>query len=243
MKLLIIRHGDPDYSIDGLTEKGKREADLLAKSLHEYEKIDYYYSSPLGRAYLTAQASANLAGESPQVEDWLAEFTHPITLSNGKERDIPWDQLPAYWTQIPENFRHDEWMDTGDMRSGHIKEEYERVCQGLDALLARHGYEREGLIYNAKKPNRDTIALFCHFGMESVLLSRLLNISPMQLWHGTVALTSSLTTLWTEERREGVAYWRMSSFGDISHLYRAGEEPSFSARFCDIYSDESLRHD
>ena len=30
MKLLIIRHGEPDYSIDSLTEKGWREAELLA---------------------------------------------------------------------------------------------------------------------------------------------------------------------------------------------------------------------
>ena len=29
MKILIIRHGDPDYSIDSLTEKGWREAELL----------------------------------------------------------------------------------------------------------------------------------------------------------------------------------------------------------------------
>ena len=28
MKLIIIRHGDPDYSIDSLTEKGWREAEL-----------------------------------------------------------------------------------------------------------------------------------------------------------------------------------------------------------------------
>ena len=33
MRILIIRHGDPDYEIDGLTEKGKREAALLAKRL------------------------------------------------------------------------------------------------------------------------------------------------------------------------------------------------------------------
>ena len=26
MKLLIVRHGDPDYTIDSLTEKGWREA-------------------------------------------------------------------------------------------------------------------------------------------------------------------------------------------------------------------------
>ena len=30
MKLLLIRHGDPDYVHDDLTEIGKREAELLS---------------------------------------------------------------------------------------------------------------------------------------------------------------------------------------------------------------------
>ena len=31
MRILLIRHGDPDYEHDTLTEKGRREAELLAK--------------------------------------------------------------------------------------------------------------------------------------------------------------------------------------------------------------------
>ena len=30
MKLLIVRHAEPDYSIDSLTEKGWREAEYLS---------------------------------------------------------------------------------------------------------------------------------------------------------------------------------------------------------------------
>ena len=33
MRLLMIRHGDPDYEHDCLTEKGKREAKLLSQRL------------------------------------------------------------------------------------------------------------------------------------------------------------------------------------------------------------------
>ena len=33
MRILIIRHGDPDYEHDSLTEKGLREANLLKKRL------------------------------------------------------------------------------------------------------------------------------------------------------------------------------------------------------------------
>ena len=41
MRILIIRHGDPDYERDTLTEKGHREAQLLANRLGK-EKIDYF---------------------------------------------------------------------------------------------------------------------------------------------------------------------------------------------------------
>lgn len=33
MKIMIIRHGEPDYSIDSLTEKGWREAEYLSEML------------------------------------------------------------------------------------------------------------------------------------------------------------------------------------------------------------------
>lgn len=31
MKIIFIRHGEPNYEIDSLTEKGWREAELLSK--------------------------------------------------------------------------------------------------------------------------------------------------------------------------------------------------------------------
>lgn len=53
MRLLFIRHGEPDYEKDSLTEKGFREAEYLAEYLAG-EKIDTCYVSPLGRAKDTA---------------------------------------------------------------------------------------------------------------------------------------------------------------------------------------------
>ena len=38
MRILIVRHGDPNYELDCLTEKGKREAALMAEKLKN-EKI------------------------------------------------------------------------------------------------------------------------------------------------------------------------------------------------------------
>ena len=41
MKLLIVRHGDPDYSIDSLTEKGWREAEYLSEKLINMEVTNF----------------------------------------------------------------------------------------------------------------------------------------------------------------------------------------------------------
>ena len=121
--------------------------------------------------------------------------------------------------------------------------QYGWVSFSLDQLLARFGYVRDGHVYRVEDPNNDTLVFFCHFGVECVLLSHLLGISPMPLWHGFCAAPSSVTTVVTEERRKGIASFRVLSFGDISHLYAKGEGPAFAARFREAYGNEWERKD
>jgi len=122
------------------------------------------------------------------------------------------------------------------------QEEKNSETKELDALLLKEGYRRTGYSYRAEAPNHRTIVLVCHFGLSAVLLSHLLNCSPYSLWQHTVAAPTSVTTLYTEEREEGVAHFRCASFGDISHLYAAGEEPAFAARFCECFTDDTRHH-
>ena len=84
---------------------------------------------------------------------------------------------------------------------------------------------------------------FCHYGVECVLLSRLMDFSPVSLWQHTVALPSSVTVLATEERIPGTAVFRLSRFGDLSHLDAAGEPESFSARFRETGDSTTERAD
>lgn len=243
MKLLIIRHGDPDYSIDSLTEKGWREAEYLSQRLAKIP-AKAYYVSPLGRAKDTASFTLNKVNRTATECEWLREFAPRIKRPDvGGKDTIAWDWLPQDWTANEHFFRRDEWLDSDVMRNGHVKEEYDWVTSQLDALLEQHGYKRDGSLYRVLSPNNDTIVLFCHFGLECVLLSHLLNISPMLLWHGTAAAPTSVTTVITEERRRGIASFRMSAFGDISHLYIHDEAPSFSPRFRECYDNEDERKD
>lgn len=240
MRILIIRHGDPNYEADCLTEKGQKEALLLAQRLQN-EKIDYFYVSPYRRARQTAQPTLKLFHAEETVYDWLHEFSYPIIQDDGRQKSIPWDLLPAQWTKHEENFTED-WGLTDAMQSGAIQEKYDRVVRELDVCLAQHGYRREGRYYRAEQASTDTIAFFCHFGLEMVLLSHLLNLPVVPLWHGMVASPSSVTTLHTEEREQGIAYFRMNTFGDVSHLTQHQEPVSFQARFCETYDDFSQRH-
>lgn len=109
MKLFIIRHGDPDYTIDSLTEKGRKEAALLAERLKNV-KIDHFYVSPLGRAQATAKYTLDAMGRTAETCPWLREFdAHVKDIHTGEER-IPWDMLPEDWTKIADYYDKDNGM-------------------------------------------------------------------------------------------------------------------------------------
>lgn len=242
MKLLIVRHGDPDYSIDSLTPTGWIEAELLSHRLTRLN-VKAFYVSPLGRAKDTASFTLQALGREATEKPWLREFALRIQ-KPGETRMSPlWDWLPEVWTQEPLFYDAERWFQSKLFEGLPVEEEYCWVTSGLDQLLADHGYVREGRLYRAVRSNEDTIVLFCHFGLECVLLSHLLHISPVLLWHGACAAPTSVTTVVTEERRPGVAHFRMLAFGDISHLYTAGQAPAFAARFCETWSNKDQRHD
>lgn len=243
MELLIIRHGDPDYTIDSLTEKGWKEAEYLSEKLVKMDIQDFYVS-PLGRARDTASCTLKKLNREAVVCPWLWEFQPRIHRPDVTDKKmITWDWLPQDWTRVPEFYEYDSWWKAPVLQEANVKAEYDWVTENFDKLLEEHGYVREGNYYRVEKANKDKLAFFCHFGLGCVLLSHLLHISPMILWHHFVAAPSSVTSVITEERREGIALFRMRNYGDVSHLYAKGEEPAFAARFCETFDDPTQRHD
>ena len=242
MKLVIVRHGDPDYSIDSLTEKGWKEVEYLSERLAKLD-VKEFYVSPLGRARDTASLTLKKMNRTATECDWLQEFNVLIDRPDITDRKkILWDWLPQDWTQDERFYQYDHWFENERLQKSDAKGYYDYVIGKFDQLLAEHGYVREGHYYRVTKANDDTLVFFCHFGLECVLLSHLMSVSPMVLWHGLCAAPSSVTTVNTEERREGIASFRVSAFGDISHLYVHDEPPAFAARFCEMYSNEDERH-
>ncbi len=238
MRLLLIRHGDPDYIADGLTPTGRREAELLADRIAPMDIAEYYVST-MGRAVETARPTLEKAGRTAAACDWLREFSIRVHRPDrgGELSYVPWDWLPQDWLKDPILLDRERWFEHEVFAEMDLKSAYDRVIAEFERLLAGHGYVRDGLCYRVERAGSETLAFFCHFGVSCVLMSRLMNVSPMVLWHGLSMAPSSVTTIYTEERRPGIASFRASSVGDTSHLYVRGQEPSFAARFCEVYGN------
>lgn len=259
MRILFVRHGDPDYVHDTVTEKGHREAALLAETAGNFH-VGNCYMSPLGRAQDTAGYTLRKLGLTARILDWLTEFpakvdvnlseelvkAYPDTRKNKEDGKylprIVWDAVPSYWTEHSEYMDRELWRTSEVARCGDIVAVYDSVIQKFDEFLAECGYARENLHYRVEKENKETVTFFCHFGITCVLLSHLWNVSPFLLWHSLALAPTSVTEVVTEEREKGIAYFRGLRVGDISHLYAGNEEPSFAARFCETYGNEKQRH-
>lgn len=230
MKLILIRHGEPNYSIDSLTEKGWREAELLSERICKLP-VSAIYCSPLGRARDTAKATLQKLSTEATILPWLREFDAPIDNGGNEKKLVPWDFMPGYWTKQDELYDKDLWFENDRMKTGPVKAEYDKVAAGLDELLKKYGYRREGRLYRALPGSDETIVLFCHLGITCVILSHLLGIAAPLLWQGFFIAPTSVTMLETEERRNQEAYFRCRELGDTAHLYVNGEPVSNAGFF------------
>ena len=87
MRIIIVRHGDPNYELDTLTKTGWREAELAAEYLAKLQ-IKAFYVSPLGRAQDTAgctlkKMNRTAAGETireSQLRETFAKDEYKILI-------------------------------------------------------------------------------------------------------------------------------------------------------------------
>lgn len=155
MRLIFIRHGDPDYSIDNLTEKGKKEVELLTERICKWfpDKADlnkvHFYTSPLGRAKATGAPALEKLQQTATELSWLQEFhyrtEYPKNFFVEELRGCStmcWDLIPEVYTADKNYFNKNKWQFTRLMKKGNIKHHYKEVCEGFDKLLAEYGYVR-----------------------------------------------------------------------------------------------------
>lgn len=237
MKILIIRHGEPDYSIDSLTEKGWREAELLSRRLEKLN-IDAIYCSPLGRARDTAKPTLEKLGMKAEVLPWLEEFRGQMPPRGKFGKTHPWDIHPSRWENDETVFDRNRWTDAKFLNPGSVAQIYDETKRGFDELMLHHGYRREGLMFRCDENTDKTIALFCHFGLGTAIVAYMAGVSPFIMWHSFFMPTSSVTTMISSEVRRGEVFFKCMQMGDTSHLYAAGEPVSRSGLMPEMFDPD-----
>jgi probable phosphoglycerate mutase len=97
------------YVNDCLTEKGEREAALLARRYRDWP-VDRVYCSPLGRAKATCGACVAETGAAPVICDWLREFWVRVDCPEVSPSGLAWDFLPRYFTREPDLYAREGWL-------------------------------------------------------------------------------------------------------------------------------------
>lgn len=222
MRLYIVRHADPDYEHDTITDAGRLEALALADRFAEI-RPDRLYCSPMGRAKATIDPTARKLGLPYDIEEWTHEIGE-LWLN-----DTPWGSTAA-WDLPGELFRG---ADLSAESAGWKLDETFAACgaekviaalrERSDEFLRRQGFSHEGAIYRPlREKNEEKIAVFCHGGFGLTWLACLLDIPLTAVWSSFWLPPTSVTTVLFDQRREGRAAPRCIGLGDVSHLYKAG---------------------
>lgn len=211
MLLYIIRHADPNYENDTITEFGRQEADALAEWLKD-KRIDKIYTSPLGRAIDTARPTLEAKRMTHEILPWTQERMHYMESHLMKPNSVC-----SYGVSVQKGV-HDfkDFMETDRMKT------IENMQKCSDDFFASLGFKREGLFYKIEAYNDDVIAVFCHGGFGCAWISHLLGVGAGMMFPCISLNTSSVTTF--EFCNEETGYTRpiLRRLGEITHIYNAG---------------------
>ena len=228
MLLYIIRHGDPDYKTDSLTQKGAAQAEAVGKRLFD-SGIQQIYSSPMGRARQTAAPACRLLGLPCQIEPWAHE--------------IPESQMssPAPSGTALYNFQNTCFLENGNVdisrrealtcphfNESQIAEAVEKIRNGGRDFLERLGYREEKGIYRILHHNEDKVALFCHAAMARTWISLLLNIPTHIMWASFSITHTGVTILEFKNNPNGITAPQCLCYSDLGHLYKQELEMSYN---------------
>lgn len=183
-QLIFVRHGQTHGNVErrwngwsdsSLTDLGKRQAELVANRLGELKgQIQALYSSPLSRAYQTAQPIARNLGLSMRLIEGLKEFHF------GMIEGLTTPEVESRYPELLTKWREDN-DPTFAYPEGESREAFLlRVSDALDLISARHPEE--------------TILVITHGGVLRATLSYYFP-DEIDVWQRFTAGNGSLTVI------------------------------------------------
>ena len=219
MRILFIRHGEPDYDNDCLTSEGRIQADLLARRLVD-EKIDEMWTSPYGRARETAAPTAEEKKMSVGTLDFMHEIDWERTDGNPLFADKdPWDfademAIAGLDPSTP------DWREHPYFKSNSVLDCIDYVEKGFDKWLEGYGYIRDGYYYNHTEEEAEhrAVAIFSHGGSSSIAISHLLNLTFPHACSFFHMEFTSISVVRLSKEKGRCTLPALELFNDFSHL-------------------------
>ena len=177
MRIIFVRHGEPDYAHDCLTEMGRLQAVDAAERLRN-EGIEEIFSSPQGRAAETAAATADLLKRPVQTLDYMRELHWGSIDGTPLPSDgHPWD-LADLMAEEGWDLTNPGWREHPYFKNNQVTANADMVAEKTDEWLRSLGYEREGAFYRCVRPDnrQKTVALFSHGGSSAAAIGHILNL-------------------------------------------------------------------
>ncbi len=236
MLLYYVRHGDPIYDPDSLTELGHRQAEAVAKRL-ALHGIDEIYSSSSNRAILTSKPTCEILGKEATILDWCHEARAAehfwINSGNG---ECGWVfAQPSYI----EKFASKEIVDLGNNWYNHpdfsdktFREGIEKTKKHAFEFLSNLGftYDEQKGMYKSSKQGNKRIALFAHQGMGLLLLS-IISLIPYPTFSTRFDMTHTGVTVIEFPECDGYVLPKILTLSNDSHIYREGLPTKYNNEF------------
>ena len=211
MEILLIRHADPDYENDTLTQIGHQEARKLANSF-SMVSLNAIYVSPQGRAQDTMRYTTNLSKMNFTTLEWLREINAPTV------NDFAAWELPGTYILKQSKLPNLETWPKEPTFGDNFFPFYQKIANGFDKVMYAHGYEKSGHMYRIKCASSERIVFFFHKGTILTLLSYLLHWPlPILFAHCQISPTGVTRLIWRETDQEW-AIPQLQALNDLSHL-------------------------
>ena len=205
MRIIFVRHGEPDYANDCLTQTGRQQAAAVARRLAG-EGISEIYTSPCGRAAETASYTAARLRLPVTTLDFMREITW------GGE-GVPCDGHP--WTLGDRMLAEGFDFKVGDWRAhpyfaGNAATVH---CENVAVQL-----------------EDKTIALFSHGGSGACALAHLLNL-PFPYVASVLPYDFTSIIILDFPVCEGAyVFPRVELFNDCAHIRRHAGGPALQQK-------------
>lgn len=224
MLLFYLRHGDPIYEPDNLTELGKKQADALAKRLIT-SNIDVIYSSTSVRAMLTAEPTAKAYNKEIIPLSWAHEGNAwdnmCVNLDNRKTWAFGVPEYKKKFVSAPVRALDKEWYTYPDFDNTDFGKYEKIIAKQVDDFLLNLGYEhlRDENIYRVVNDNDKRVALFAHQGIGMSILSQILDI-PYPIVSTRFDMSHSCMTVIEFKNLNGYCIPKILQLSNDSHLYK-----------------------